>query len=375
MKPHLSLVTLALGACTVTLVAQTQNPVYRHNRSFYTSMWTTNPPEYTTAGQTVAAGTMHWRAFLDQADQRREPRRVTGIGTWWQPSDPNGTFPQTINTLEFRFYPTTTDAAGLVVPDLAQQPLATLPPTPLAVPSGGAFKSVTIAFGATTPVTVNADFAICAVYPGGASSTTPGFFGLLPSAANEAYRLPQSYYGFAYPGGPITHFPLGGARSSIFHTEDQPTLSVRANWAITDSHFQNGHLSGAFGDSAYFSPLADAGWAGWGDTRNPATMALTVFAAGRDGDFPILLFNFGSRFLGGIPFLGHTLEVLPVDPLLTGFSSLSAPVQNGRFDTSFALLGAARAGLAGTYLGFEAALIDPATLTVSGTTQSVWVRN
>lgn len=366
-----------LAVCTIPAlaVAQNLNPVHRINRTFYTSMWTANPPEYTTAGQTVAAGTMHWRAFLEQTNQRAEPHLVTAIGTWWQPSDVNGTFPQTIPTPEFRFYPTTTDTGGLVIPDLSQQPMLTVPPMPMTVNNGNAYNSVTVSLGAPFPLTTQGDFAICGVYPANASSSAPGFFGFLPSGANQTYGLQQSLYGFAYPNGTITHFSLGGARSSIWYTEHQPTMSVRGNWALSAAHYTNGYLGGAWGDSSYFSPLADPAWAGWSDGRSPATLELTVYGDGFDGMFPILLFNFGSRFPTGFQIMGVTLEVLPSDPLLTGLSGLGMPIQNRRFDLNLPLLSAADPALMGTYFGFEAVLVDTQNLQVVDSTQSVWVRH
>jgi hypothetical protein len=367
-----------LLACAALLAAavpaQNQNAVFRHNRAFYTSMWTANPPEYTTIGQTVPAGTMHWRAFREHANQRREPRRITGLGTWWQPSDLAGTFPRTINTLEFRFYPTTTDAANLVVPDLAQAPLLTIPPTPLLVNSGAAFNSVTISLPSAASVTTNGDFALCGVYPGGAHESLPGFFGLLPSASNQTFGMPQSYYGFAYATGAITHFGLGGARSSIWYTEDGATLSVRGNWAVSNTDHQNGHQRSAWGDASYFSPLASPSWPGWADSRNPTRLSLDVNAAGRDGDLVLWLFNFGRQYPIGFQFLGHTFEIDPTDPNLALFTRFGGPVGNGRFTLDLPLLGAADPAAAGTFIGFEAILVSP-TLQFTDSTPSVWIRN
>lgn len=354
---------------------QSVNPVYRHNRAFYTSMWTTNPPEYTTQGQVVPAGTMHWRVFHDQGNQRREARAITGIGTWWQPSDLAGSFPQTIHTPEFRIYPTTSDSGNLVVPDLSQPPQATVAPTPMTVTAGNAFNSVTISLSQPLMVQTPGDFAICGVYPAGASSSLPGYFGYLPSAANESYGLAQSYYGFAYANGTITHFGLGGARSSIFYTENQATLAVRAAWAVSSGHFQNGHIGTAWGDAAYFSPLADANWPGWSDSRNPTTFVLDVFAEGRDGDLPLLLLNFGPRFPFGYALLGQTLEIAPNDPVLGLLVPFGAPIVNGRFSLELPLGTAAIASARGTYFGFEAVLVDAFNGQLSGSTPSVWIRN
>ena len=182
---HTKLVTIASAGLLFAglLVAQpAQNPVYRANTSFYTSMWTANPPEYTSAGQSVAAGTMHWRVFPERGLTRGEPRSINGIGCWWQPSDVNGTFPQNIDTPELRFYGTTTDAQSLEVPDVANPPIASVAPMTMPVQSGSAFNSLTISL--TNPVsTSRSDLALCGVYPANASSTTPGFFGFLPSAA------------------------------------------------------------------------------------------------------------------------------------------------------------------------------------------------
>lgn len=366
----IAVVVVAAGAA---LPAQTQNPVYRTNRAFYTSMWTANPPEYTNAGQNVTGGTMHWRAFLDTANQRREPRQITGIGTWWQPSDLAGSFPQTISTPEFRFYPTTLDANNLVIPDLTAQPLLTVPPMPMTVTAGSALMSVTVALG---PSPINAiDFAICGVYPQGANSTTPGFFGFMPSGANEAYTLTQSYYGFAYPGGgPITHFPLGGARSSIWYTEAQPTLNLRANWAITDAHNQGNYLGSAFGDQTYFSPITDPAWPGWNDTRRMTRIGWTVFAQGRDGDVPLTLFNFGPRFSGGIPFLGQVFELDLTSPVLSLMAQLAPAIANGKSEVELPLLGSPRPSLLGAYVGFECLLLDGLTFQFTGSTQSAWIR-
>ena len=358
----------SLGA----LPAQAQNPVYRANRGFYTSMWTANPPEYTATGQSVAAGTMHWRAFLDAANQRFEPRQITGIGTWWQPSDLTGAFPQTIPTPEFRFYPTTLDASNLVIPDLTGAPLLTVAPTPIPVPSGSAFMSVTVALPAT-PINA-ADFAICGVYPQGASSTTSGFFGFLPSGANEAYTLTQSYYGFAYPGGPITHFARGGARSSIWYTEAQPTLNLRANWAITDAHHLANHLGSAFGDQTYFSPITDPAWPGWADSRAATRLAWTVYSQGRDGDVPLTLLNFGPRFAGGIPFFGQWFELDITSPVLDLLVTLAPAIANGQSQASVALFAGPQPALLGTYVGLECLMLDPFAFQFSGTTQSAWVR-
>lgn len=354
------------------LPAQAQNPVYRANRGFYTSMWTANPPEYTTAGQSVAAGTMHWRAFRDAANQRFEPRQITGIGTWWQPSNLTGSFPQTIPTPEFRFYPTTLDAGNLVIPDLTGAPLLTVAPTPIPAPSTGAFWSVTIALPAT-PISA-ADFAICGVYPQGASSTTSGFFGFLPSAANEAYTLSQSYYGFAYPGGPITHFARGGARSSIWYTEAQPTLNLRANWAISDAHHLANHLGSAFGDQTYFAPITDVAWPGWADSRAATRLAWTVYSQGRDGDIPLTLLNFGPRFTGGIPFFGQWFELDITSPVLDLLITFAPAINNGQSQASVALFAGPRPALLGTYVGLECLMLDPVAFQFSGTTQSAWVR-
>jgi hypothetical protein len=360
------------------LVAQGQNPVFRANRGFYTSMWTANPPEYTTTGQVVAGGTMHWRAFIDQANQRREPRQINGIGTWWQPSDLAGTFPQTIPTPEFRIYPTTTDAAGLMIPDLAATPLLTVPPIPLTANSGGALFSVTIAL--SVPAAVNAtDFAICGVYPQGASSTAPGHFSFMPSAANEAHTLrqqpqPQSYYGFAYPNGQVTHFGLGGARSSLWYTEAQPTLSLRGNWAVSDAHHQTSGTANAFGDQTYFAPLADATWPGWADSRQNTRVGLTVFALGNEGALPLTLFNFGPRFTSGLPFIGQMFELDLTSPVLGSFLQIAPTITNGRSDIDIPLFNVPQARLAGTYIGFESLLLDPLTFQFIGSTQSAWLR-
>lgn len=370
MKPALS---LSLFASATLLSAQAQNPVFRANRAFYTSMWTANPPEYTAAGQSVTAGTMHWRAFIDQANQRRETRRINGIGAWWQPSDLTGTFPQMIPTPEFRVYPTTVDGSGLVIPDVTQAPVLTVPPVSIPVSSGSAFNSLTITLSQSAAITIT-DFAICGVYPQGANSTTSGFFGFLPSGANEAYTLSQSYYGFAYPGGAVTHFGLGGARSSIWYTEEQPTLNLRANWSVTDAHHQANHMTSAFGDQTYFAPTADAGWPGWNDSRRPTRLGLSVFSQGRDGDVPLMLFNFGPRFLGGVPILGQVLEIDLLSPVLGVFAQFAPPIANGRADADIVLLGSPRPSLAGQYVGFEALLLDPFTFQFTGSTQSAWVR-
>ncbi len=365
-----SLLVVTSGAC---LTAQARNPVYRANRAFYTSMWTTNPPEYTTTGQSVAAGTMHWRAFLDQANQRQEPRRINGIGTWWQPSNLTGSFPQTIPTPEFRIYPTTTDTAGLVIPDVTVAPLYTVAPTPLPVTAGSAFMSVTVSLGQATSLNVGS-FAVCGVYPQGASAAVSGHFGFLPSASNEAYTLAQSYFGFVYPGGPITHFARGGARSSIWLTEEQPTLNLRANWSVSDAQHLAGHMATAFGDQSYFAPASDVNWPGWLDSRNPARVGLTVFSQGREGDIPIVLLNFGPRFLGGIPFLGQMFELDLTSPVLVALAQLAPPILNGRSDVDIALFGTPRPALMGQYFGFEALMLDPFSFQFSGTTQSTWVR-
>ncbi len=373
MRPILSLALLVPVMCGASLAAQAQNPVYRANRAFYTSMWTANPPEYTTAGQSVAAGTMHWRAFLDQTNQRREARQINGIGTWWQPSDLTGTFPQTIFTPEFRIYPTTVDAAGLVIPDVTSPPVYSLPPIPLPVTTGNAFNSISLAFGQAVPIAIT-DFAICGVYPQAASSTAPGFFGFLPSAANEALTLRQSYYGFAYPGGPITHFGLGGARSSIWYTEEQPTLNLRANWAVSDAHNQANHTTTAFGDQAYFAPISNPAWPGWSDSRATTAVGLSVFAQGRDGDLPLVLFNFGPRFFGGLPFFGQVFELDLASPVLGVFVQIMPSIFNGRADVDIPIVNSPRMSLAGQYLGFEALLLDQFTFQFSGTTPSAWVR-
>ncbi len=369
------LVCLAVSCVAVTAFAQNTNPVYRHNRSFYTALWTANPPEYTD-GTTVAADTMHWRVFRDVADQRREPRRITGFGTWWQPSDVNGAFPQTINLPEFRIYPTTTDAGNLVVPDVAAAPLFTLPSTPLAVANGNAFNSVTVAIGTAVPIDVQADFAICGVYEPGADSATTGYFGFLPSASNQGYGLDQSYYGFAYPNGTITHFGLGGARSSIWYTEDAPTLNLRSSWSLSDAHNQAGHRSAAFGDSCYNSPIADAGWAGWNDSRGaPAQLGLSVYAQGHNNDLVLILFNAGIRFPFGLPVLGQTIEIDILDPAITAFSTFGTPIANNEMHVDIPLVSSVDLGLASSFFGFEVLLFDPTTIALNATTQSVWVEN
>lgn len=373
MKTSLALPAFLAAVCGSLLSAQAQNPVYRANRAFYTSMWTANPPEYTAVGQSVAAGTMHWRAFLEQANQRWEPRRINGIGTWWQPSNLTGSFPQTIPTPEFRFYPTTLDTAGLVIPDLTAAPVYTVPPMSIPVTSGSAFMSVTVALGQAAALGIG-DFAICGVYPQGASSATSGYFGFLPSAANEAYTLSQSYYGFAYPGGPVTHFARGGARSSIWYTEEQPTLNLRANWSVSDAHHQANHMNSAFGDQSYFAPASDVNWPGWNDSRNPARLGLTVFSQGREGDVPIVLLNFGARFLGGIPFLGQTFEVDLSSPYLVALAQLAPPILNGQSNVDITLFATPRPALAGQFFGFEALMLDPFSFQFSGSTQSTWVR-
>lgn len=369
-----SCLALVLTALVTMAPCAAQNPVYRANRSFYTSMWTANPPEYTNAGQSVAAGTMHWRAFLHQANQRIEPRRIVGLGTWWQPSDEAGTFPRNVDTPEFRAYPTTFDGGGLVIPDLSRPPLFSVPPMTLTVPTGGPFKSLTMNFAAPIVLTNVTDFAICGVYPQGANSTTPGFFGFLPSAANETFQLQQSYYGFAYPNGTITHFPLGGARSSIWFLDEQPTMSARGNWAVTDAHFQAGHQNNAFGDQTYFAPLSDSSWPGWNDSRAATSVGLTVFAAGHDGDFMFPLLNFGARFLAGVQLRPHTFEIYPADPVLGLLFPLTGTVQNGRFDLTLPLTMRPAPWLRGLHFGFEGMVVSSSTLTILDTTQSVWLR-
>lgn len=361
---------LALSAAQATA----QNPLFRANRTFFTALWTANPIEYTTAGQTVPAGAMHWRAFTELGDQRLEPRQITGLGTWWQPSDPNGVFPQTINSLEFRFYPTTADAAGLVIPDTTQQPLLTIPPMPLLNQTGGSFKSLTIALGNPMPITTQGDYALCGVYPGGTNASQVGEFGLLPSASNIGAPLPQSYYGFVYPGGPITHFPLGGARSSFWVTEAAPTLSLRSNWAISDAHNMSGYLNGAFGDVTSLSPLADPNWPGWSDSRSLATIGLTVFSNGRDGDLVVPMFTAGARNRFGLPILGLIFELDVGDPLLGAFAGLAGPIQNGRYDVDIPLISAPDPTLLGSHLGFEAILASPLG-TFAGTTGAAFTRN
>jgi hypothetical protein len=366
---------LTAGLLTTALSSQQLNPVHRINRTFYTSMWTANPPEYTGAGQTVPAGTMHWRAFLEQTNQRAEPRQLTAIGCWWQPSDLTGSFPQTINTLEYRIYPTTTDPQGLVIPDTGQPPALVVPPMPMPVNQGSAFNELTVSLGAAVPLQIQGDYAVCALYPTGASAALPGFFGLLPSGANNTYGLGQSLFGSLYAGGATTHFALGGARSSLWLTENQPTISIRGNWALSASHYASGYLTGAWGDSSYFTPLADPSWAGWTDGRAPATMGLTIHAQGMEGFFPILLFNAGLRFPTGFPFLGLTLELLPADPLFVALSPMGQPIQNGRYDLTLPLLSVADPALAGSYFGFEAVLVDTTNLVLADSTQSVWMRH
>ncbi|MBK8975630.1 MAG: hypothetical protein IPM29_06865 [Planctomycetes bacterium] len=362
-----------LGVLLVAPMVSAQNPVYRHNRTFYTSMWTTNPPEYTTAGQVVPTGAMHWRSFVEQSNQRGEPHRINGIGTWWQPSDPTGTFPQNIPSPEFRIYPNTINS-GLVEPDFAQTPLLTVPPVTIPVQSYNAFNSVTISLGSAVAINTN-DFAICGVYPANASSTSPGFFGFLPSASNQTYGIVQSFYGFYYPStGTLTHFGLGGARSSIWYNEEQPILSLRGNWAISDAHNSGGYLSGAYGDASYFGPYADPAWAGWNDTRNPMTLGLTVQAAGLDGMQPIMLFNAGPRFPGSFPYLGVILDVLPVDPLLTLLAGIGQPITNSRFSVNLPLATTPNPNAVGVYIGFEAVVLDPLTLQLVDSTGSAWIR-
>ncbi len=364
----------ALLAATCLTAQATQNPVFRANRTFYTSMWTANPPEYTTAGQSVAAGTMHWRVFPERGLVRGEPRSITGIGCWWQPSDVSGTFPQNIATPELRFYGTTTDAQNLEVPDLANPMLASVAPMTMPVNSGSAFNSLTISLSNPIATTRN-DLALCGVYPASASSTTAGFFGFLPSAANQAQGLAQSYYGFAYPNGTLTHFSLGGARSSLWFYESQPTISLRGNWALSDSHFGQGYINGAWGDSSYFAPFADANWAGWTDSRNPAVLGITVFADGFDGYQPVLLMNAGPRFPASIPILGITLELNPADSTLGTLVNLGMPINNERFDVDIPIMTAPDPTAMGFWLGFEALILDPVTLQFVDSTQAVWTQS
>ena len=120
------------------------------------------------------------------------------------------------------------------------------------------------------------DLALCGVYPANASSTTPGFFGFLPSAANQAQGLAQSYYGFAYPNGTLTHFALGGARSSLWFYEAQPTISLRGNWAgflMAQLVFGLG-WSGAFAGAEWAAGHTQTTW-GW-----PLAAALAFIAIG-----------------------------------------------------------------------------------------------
>jgi hypothetical protein len=393
----LSLCAFALAALAISsATAQTNyNHVIRHNTSHYWSLYMANPPEYmghSGAVPPVPDGTRTWRVFTDHISQRREARQITGVYTWWQPSDKDdlsGYYAGggTVNTLQFEFYPGTTDPGGLAIPDLSSPPLLTIPPTP--VPVTGTpplnFKTIDIKLSAANPVTVSGDLALCALYPTGADASKPGFMGLLPCAYDQTTTMPQSFYGFAYASGTLTHYNLGIMRTSLRYMEDQPVMNLKADW---NRHATAQQLGAAWGDATYYSPLADPTWAGWSDPNyiDPTNsvylqLALNVRAENQDGDFVVPLMNFGTHFTGSVGYLGETLEILPVDPLftaLTGFGDYVGPPNHptGTWESILTLPWTqADPALAGSWFGFEAVLVDTTNFVLTGTTQSVWIKN
>jgi hypothetical protein len=376
---NLSLAIAVATLMAAPIVAQTvnKNPVFRSNRTFTrNTMGITNPPEYYTTGQTVPAGTMTWKVFPDQTNRRREDREVTGFEFWMQPSDELGTWPQTLNTPEVKVFPTTVDGAGLAIPDFTQPALVTVPPASVTYQTWSWFKY--ISYSLSTPAVIpaaNAEIAVATVYQTGANHSLPGFFGHLPSAVNTTDYLPQAFWGYAYANGTIVHGDVNNDnRPSILYYENKPTINVRSSWGLIESHFTAGHQTGAWGEQNYFAPLADPNWAGWSETRGqPTTIWIDIRAQNQDGDFPIILMNFGAEFKGGINFLGETLELLIADPMLGVLAPLAAPIAQGKYEITVPLFSNALPFLTGSYMGFEAVLIDQVALATNGTTQSVWI--
>lgn len=362
------------AVCAPAVPAQNQAECVRSNEPYFVQSLVRHPVTgieraypasvpvgYPPGGGGVAADTYRFKVFPGDVFRRAQGRQISGFHYVARNSSATTGRNNSSYLFQLDLRPTVARAGGGLDPDFGRSLLS--------IPSqagGGATNTYHVY---TTFAPVQATFNDCAIslrYRGGENDDKDGNAGQGPSQCTTSSWL----------DGPMPYVPDGDWRGNVF------TYNTDANYHLWVTFFE-------------VDPVCNV-WSNWGRQRDiprvpplkghslgtyfsDLVSGVPPFELGFDVDggqahahrLVLPLLNLGAVQRTGIPFLGVTLEINPLDSALVllhgvpGFVGQTNAV--GRFASAALPLRSRLFGGLGLYLGIEYLLFDPALNPVAST--------